>query len=390
MTAAPHTSLHLDAGRDFRGGQRQVLYLLDGLQRRGHRVVLGCPGQSPLFGRAQAASIPCRPLTLRSGLDFPSAVRLARWLADEDFDLVHAHDARSHGIARAAQGMSRHPALAANLFVTRRSVGAQAGRLDRLKYVHPSTHYIAISGAVRETLVRLGVDPARIVVVPSGIDVDRLAALRPRDDVDPWGLRRRAGPVIGTVGHLSREKNHALLLEAFAAVRERVPAAQLLLVGDGPLRGALDRRAAALGLGDAVTFAGHQDDVGPAYAGMSVFVLSSDVEGLCTSLLDAMGAGVPSVATAVGGVLDLARHGDSALVVPSRDAPALAGAILRLLEQPDLAARLADGGRQVAARHGVDRMIEGTLAAYARFATGRPVAAGAPPPARADARLGAP
>lgn len=368
-------SLHLDSGRQFRGGQRQVLYLLTGLRERGHRVLLCCPQKSPLFDRARAAGIPCQSLTLRSGFDFASAMRLARLLRAGFYDLVHAHDAHSHSVARAAQGISRHPALAQNLFVTRRSVGGDPGNLDRLKYNSPGTYYIAISKQVRESLLRLGVQPERITIVPSGVETQHMAAAR-LDTNDPWGLRTHGRRVIGTVGHLSREKNHGLLLEAFALLRRQDPDAHLLLVGDGPMRAALEQRAAALGVQTHVTFAGRVDDVRPAYAAMTVFALSSDTEGLCTALLDAMSAGVPAATTAAGGVLEIARHGDSALVVPPGDAKALAGALARLLEQPDLSARLVEGGQRVAAAHDVTRMVEGTAAAYDRHVV--PTAASAP------------
>jgi glycosyltransferase involved in cell wall biosynthesis len=376
---SPPSSLHLDAGREFRGGQRQVLYLLEGLRQRGHRVLLCSPRQSPLHERAAAAGIPCAPLTLRSGLDFASAVRLVRLVRGGDYDLVHAHDAHSHSIALAAQGIGRHPALSQRLVVTRRSIGQAGGRLDKLKYGAPGTTFIAISNAVRESLLRLGVPANRVIVVPSGV-APRPAA---RQGDDEWGLGGRGLRVVGTIGHLTREKNHALLLDAFALVRRTHAEAHLLVAGDGPLRKVLARRAASLGLTPHVTFAGAVEDPAGVYAALAVFVLSSDVEGLCTSLLDAMGAGVPAAATAVGGVLEIARHGDSGLVVPPRDAAALAGAITRLLEQPDLAARLVEGGRRVAARHGVDRMVDGTLAVYG--ALGREPAAprraaAAPPP----------
>ena len=358
-------SLHLDSGRDFRGGQRQVLCLLRGLQERGQRVLLCCPRGGPLFARAGAAGIPCRALTLRGGLDFPSAVRLARLVAGGDFDLVHAHDAHSHSIARAAQGICRHPALSQNLFVTRRSVGAADGAVARFKYNQPGTHYIAISMQVRAVLLRLGVDARRIAVVPSGVDTERLAAVRQAADPDPWGLGARRRRVVGTVGHLSREKNQALLLDAFARLRAAHHSdAHLLLAGDGPLRHALERRARELGLGPHVTFAGELDDVAPAYAAMHVFALSSDVEGLCTAALDAMAAGVPVVTTAAGGILDIATHGASALVVPTGDARALSGAFSRLLREPPLVAKLVEGGRRVARLHSIDHMVEGTIEAY--------------------------
>jgi len=376
-------SLHLDSGREFRGGQRQVLYLLQGLQKRGQRVLLCCPRQSVLHERAQAAGIPVQPLTLRSGLDFASSVRLVRLVREGGFDLVHAHDAGSHSIALAAQGIGRHPALTDRLVVTRRSVGQAAGRLDRLKYDRDGTLYLAISNAVRDSLLRLGVAPARILVVPSGIEL-RPPAARRADD--PWELAARGLRVVGSVGHLTREKNHALLLDAFARAHKQLPDTHLVLAGEGPLRAALTRRAASLGVAPHVTFAGQVDDVGAVYASMSVFALSSDVEGLCTSLLDAMAMGVPCAVTAVGGVLEIARHGESALVVPPRDADALAGAIVRLLQQPDLAARVVEGGRRVAERYSIDRMVDGTAAAYDRVLATAPDSRPVPPATGARAR----
>jgi glycosyltransferase involved in cell wall biosynthesis len=372
VTPSLLASLHLDAGRDFRGGQRQVMYLLQGLIERDRRVLLCCPRSAPLFARATEAGIPCKPLTLRSGFDFPSAVRLARLVAEHDFDLVHAHDAHSHSIARAAQGISHHPAILRNLFVSRRSIGTDQSAIGRLKYNQSGTQYIAISPPVRESLLRLGVDPSRIAVVPSGVDVERFAAAHTRGGPDRWGLAERGVRVVGTVGALSREKNHGLLLATFARVRERHPDAHLLVVGDGPMRRVLERRATTLGIAPHVTFAGHLDDVAPAYAAMHVFVLSSDTEGLCTSVLDAMSAGVPVAATAAGGVLEIARHGESALVVPPRDPEALANSVARLLREPELAARLVEGGQRVARRHSIERMVEGTLEAYAQLAAPRP------------------
>lgn len=366
MTDRLVSSLHLDSGRPFRGGQRQVLFLLRGLLARGHRVLLCCPRAGRLFGQAQAAGIPCEALTIRSGLDFPSSVRLARIVADGGFDLVHAHDSHSHSIARAAQGISHEPALANNLVVTRRNVGRDHGSLGRLKYAN-NIHYIAISPQIAKTLERQGVAAERIVIVPSGVDVESLANARARYGADPWGLGRRGLRVVGSVGHLSREKNHALMLQAFAQVRREAENTHLLLVGDGPLRKNLEKRVRDLSLEAHVTFAGHLEDVRQAYAAFDVFVLSSDIEGLCTSVLDAMAAGVPVATTAAGGVLAIARHGVSALVVPPRDAAALAGAILRLLQPSELSVQLIEGARKVAERHSVDSMVERTLAAYREF-----------------------
>jgi len=371
----PTASLHIDSGREFRGAQRRLLYLLQGLTARGHSARLCCPRTSPMYERSADAGILCAPLTLRSDLDFPSAVRLARLVRDTPIDLVHAHDPQSFSIARAAQGISHEPSLQANLFVTHHAVGAERGS-GRRQSAAPSVHHIASTRQVRDALVRHGVDSACIAVVPDGVDLGTLERHPGPDTRDPWEFRARGLQVVGTAGDMRRERNHALLLQAFGLLRGQVPNVHLLVVGDGPMRPALEKRAQSLGLAEDVTFAGRMECVSPAFAAMRVFVLSSDAEEPCSPILEAMAAGTPVVTTATAGVLGVARHGTSALVVPPRDAPALAQAIALILAQPDLASRLVHGAREVAAQHSVDAMVEATLAAYRSL--GQFDAAGAP------------
>ncbi len=359
-------SLHVDAGRVYGTSERRVLHLLRGLRERGHRVLLCAPQRASLFERARAADVPCEPLTLRSGMDFPSAVRLARLVGHGEWDLVHAHDAQSHSIARAAQGISTEAALCNNLFVTHHAVTDEGGTTSHMRYANNGVHHIAASRQVRDALVQRGVEAARIAVIPNAVDLERLRAA---DAADPWGLRERGVRVIGTVGELTREKNPTVLLQAFATLRKQMPNTHLLVVGSGPLNKSLRKRAAELGLADAVTFAEGSDEPAAAYAALDVFAQSSDVEGPCTGMLDAMGAGKPVVTTAAAGVLNLARHGSSALVVPPRDADALAQALALVLQQPELASRLVEGARLVAEEHSVDHMIDATLATYQRLAS---------------------
>ena len=359
----PTASLHLDAGREFHDAERHVLSLLQGLVSRGHRVLLCSPRTAALHRQAVAAGIPCEALTLRSSLDFPSAVRLARLVRDQSFDLIHAHDPPSHSIALAAQGMSGERALAANLFVTHGDLGEGGASAPRLGLAASGVHHIARSKPVRDALVERGVDPRRIAVVPAGIDVARLR--QPRNNGgDPWGLGARGLRLVGTVGPLRRDGNVGLLLQAFAMVRAQHADAHLLVVGEGPARGQLERRCRDLGLGAAVTFTAPPEDLAALYGALQIYVLATDVEGSITSILEAMAAGTPVVTTALAGVLGFARHGASALVVPTQDAKALAQAIGLLLQQEDLAARLVQGGYAVAEQHTLERMVESTLRVY--------------------------
>jgi len=195
------------------------------------------------------------------------------------------------------------------------------------------------------TLERIAVElwrlpPSNIRYVPNGIE---LARFRPRMPGPPG-----AEPVIGTVAALRPEKNIARLLGAVARVRANRPV-RLSIIGDGPERPALEGRAAALGLSDAVTFHGHQPDPAPFYAGFDLFALSSDTEQMPISVLEAMASGLAVVATEVGDVRAMLSEENAALIVPANEV-ALARAIARALDDTALRAAAGQANRKKAER----------------------------------------
>jgi glycosyltransferase involved in cell wall biosynthesis len=187
-------------------------------------------------------------------------------------------------------------------------------------------------------------------VVPLGIDLDRFAAAQP--------ALRKDGPVVGNVARLAPQKDHATLIEAARQLPEGV---RVVVVGDGELRGELERRADGL----PVELVGAREDVPELLASFDVFAFPSLFEGLCLAVIEAQAAGVPVVATPVGGIRETVVDGETGLLVPPRDPAALAVAIRRLLDDPDLARRLADEARRrVRQSYSEQRMIELTLGLY--------------------------
>jgi glycosyltransferase involved in cell wall biosynthesis len=182
-------------------------------------------------------------------------------------------------------------------------------------------------------------------VVPNGIDLDRF-----RDPRDTGLVRQSLGipldaPVIGTVGRVSEVKRQDLLIRAFRLVLSRVPDAQLLLVGDGPWMGELRELTADLGLDDRVHFAGYQPRPEPYLQAMDVFALSSRSEGMPLAVLEAWAAGLPVVATRVGGLPELIDDGRTGVLVDFGDEHALAGALCDLIADPEFSRRLGEAGR---------------------------------------------
>ena len=231
-----------------------------------------------------------------------------------------------------------------------------------------ATHVTAVSEAVADTVVSLGVPRDRITVIPNGVDASRFegaTADRGRLGVNGEGV------VVGSVGCLAARKDYGTLLDALARLRAQGLDPWLVLVGDGPERASLEERARELGLEDRVRFLGERPDVDRLLPAFDVFVLSSREEGIPNALLEAMAAGRPSVATAVGGNREVLEDGSTGWIVPPQSPEALAGALADALRRPDEARRRGDAARRsMLEHHSIGAMVRRHEDLYRRVATG--------------------
>jgi glycosyltransferase involved in cell wall biosynthesis len=199
------------------------------------------------------------------------------------------------------------------------------------------------------------------------------SAAPPENGFDREGLRAQLGAGTGflvvCVARLQREKGIDDLVEAAALLRDRVPGLRIAVAGDGPEDERFQQAISASGA--PVTLLGHRGDIGSLLAAADAFVLPSRHEGLPISLLEAMAAGLPSVATAVGGIPSLVDNGGSGLLVPASDPPALAAALERLAGDGDLARRLGDEARRVVERDHSPAAVAGDYAAIYEELAGR-------------------
>jgi glycosyltransferase involved in cell wall biosynthesis len=174
-------------------------------------------------------------------------------------------------------------------------------------------------------------------------------------------------PVVGNVAALVAHKGQRHLIEAIPLVIREVPDARLVILGEGELRPQLEHQVKHLRLEKHVVLPGFRADVLSLIKGFDLFVMSSETEGLGTSLLDAMAAGKACIGTRVGGIPEVIDDGRTGLLVPPHDAAALAGAIVKLLKDSALRTRMADAGlERVGTQFSVEKMVDGTLAAYGR------------------------
>ncbi len=360
--------LHVDPERGLGGGERQVLGLVDHLQQAGVRQTVAAHPDGRLAPLIAQLGVGVAPLAIRNHLDVLAARRLSGLLARERYDILHFHTARAHAMAAflgAGRGFSRGIARV----VTRRmDYRLRGGWYTRRLYNHEVQAVVAISEGVRAMLIESGVAPARISVVPSGVEADRFA---PSAEARTRVRRQYAAPddacVLIVVGALAVRKGHDVLLDALARLGD--PTLVVWCAGAGAARAALEAQRATLGLDAQVRFLGRVDDVAGLLAGADVMVMPSRQEGLGVAALEAMAAGLPVIASRVGGLPEAVVDGDTGLLVPADDAAALAAAIARLAGNRDLRRRLgAAGAARVRTRFTMGAMAAATLAVYRRVA----------------------
>ena len=357
--------LHIDTERSWRGGEAQVFSLCRGLAGKNIRQFAVANPGAPLSSRLREIGIETFEMPLRGEFDLRAAFRLSRIARERSIDLIHAHDAHAHAISWLAT--MRRPSIP--VVVTRRVDFPVGGNLfSAMKYRSPRIQFIAISGGVKDVLLKGGVTGERVEIVFSGIDPARFI-----DAGDGSAFKRKYGVkqgeiVIGNIAALTDHKGQVYLVDAAPRVIERFPNARFFIVGEGELRPMLQERIDRLGLGGKMILTGFLRDVGDALAAMDLFVLSSHLEGLCTSLLDAMIMRVPVVATRTGGVPDVVKDGTNGYLAEPRNPEQLADCIIRLLEDRDARSRFVENAYNRVMEHfTTDKMVEGTAAVYRRI-----------------------
>jgi L-malate glycosyltransferase len=366
-------TLHVDTARSWRGGQNQALLTVLGLRARGHRTVLVAHPDGELARRASEGHDLVR-LAPSHELDFAAAIRFSRVLREYRPDIIHAHD--PHAVSMAAMALStmsgsRLPALA---IARRVDFHLKANALSRWKYKQVDAA-ICSSDAIRAMVVEDGIPGERAFTVYEGVQVERIAA-HPALDVHQALWLPAGSAVVGNIAALVPHKGQRYLIEAAPAVVRAHPDTQVLIFGEGELRATLQRQIHQLGLDHNVHLVGFRPDILALLKSLDVFVMSSITEGLGTSILDAMAASKPVVATRAGGIPEVVDNDVTGLLVPTHTPAAMADAIVRLLQDAGLRRRMGEAGlARVRERFTVERMVDATLEVYETVA-GRRRAAG--------------
>ena len=354
---------HLGTGRTWRGGQQQVLLLLEGLKARGIETLLLAP-PGPLLERARAGGFEAFEWRARGEWDAGSVLDARRRLRAFGPVVTHLHSAHAHTLGAIAARASGDSAVV----VSRRvdfAVATTPG--SWLKYRLPVDRYFCISSGVMEVMRRGGVPAGKLALVPSGVRFATESEVRSAPDLRTELAIPREVRLIGTVAALAPHKDHADLMRAAARVCATRGDVQFVWLGEGECRPALEAQRRALGLEARVHMPGFRPGARACIPQFTLFALASYLEGLCTSIIDAQSLGVPVVATRTGGIPDLIEDGSNGRLVAPRDPESLASALLEALDRPEAPAAWAARAQETVKSFSADRMVERSLDEYRRL-----------------------
>lgn len=352
------------------GAEKQLAALIPLLQRQGidvHILTRRYPGMKP-FESVFGVPVHRIPVPGPKALAALSYTIGCLWsLARLRPDLVHAHELLSPTTTAIAAKRLFHIPIVAKILR-----GGELGDLAKLKSRGSGQRrinlirrwvdaFIVISQEIDRELAGIGIEPERRFFIPNGVDIERYRTV---SQAEKMSIRARLGiygdPVAIFTGRFVPEKRVNYLVDMWPAVRRRIPAAELLLLGDGPELGMLRQRA-----GSGVHFTGEVEDVLPYLQTADLFVLPSSTEGLSNSLLEAMAVGLPCLATSVGGASDLLEHGKSGWIVKPNDPALLEQSVIHLLSEEQLRAGLGGQARRmVSQNYALDKSAQNLLRLY--------------------------
>lgn len=354
--------MHVDTARTWRGGQNQVLQLVTGLSALGHPTWLVAHARGELKRRAQEG-LRFVGFSPRSEFDVQAGWQLGRVLRDVKPDVIHAHDPMA--VALAAMALQMQDGTARPRVVAARRVDFHLKRhaFSKWKYRHVDV-FIAASDVIRGILERDGIGPDRIVTVHDGVNIGLIDKQEAVDAHAAFWLPH-GSPIVGNVAALAPHKGQKHLIAAAKIVLQRVPDARFIVVGEGELKDQLERQIRHLALERHVVLAGFRPDAIGLMKSFDVFAMSSVTEGLGSAVLEAMVCGRAVASTRAGGLPEVVDDGVTGLLVPPHDEPALAAAIIELLQDRERRDAMGRAGRErVVQSFSVEQMVAKTLEVY--------------------------
>ena len=354
---------HSEASLGWGGQEHRILAEINGFRRRGSDVWLIAPSNSELFQRAEKAGVPvlAQRFDQRYLLPF-HALRLAWWLHRHRIEIVNPHSSRDGWLLTIGARIARVPLIIRSRHF---DVPIPNKSISRLMYKEWSHHIITTSPKITNTLVTTFDLPLdEVSTIPTGVDLQRFGPVGARATL-PLPALPLGTPIVGMITVIRFAKGIHVLAEATKILREQGLRIHCVIVGDGPARAFVEEHIIKFGVQDQFTLTGHREDVPEIMRALDIVAIPSFHEAIPQSGLQALASGVPVVATNVGGIPSIVRHGETGRLIPPQDALALASAIRETLEQKSQTQTMCQAGQQfIRSQHSLENMLDRLNAIY--------------------------
>lgn len=342
--------LHVIGGGEVGGAEELVLTLMKLLDPAKYQPFLLCLCPGPFAALAAEQGFPASVISMKHRLDLSTINPLGEYLREQQINLVHTHGVRANLVARLAAAREGLPVVTTVHSVLRYDYDLPfkaifARYLTMLTNKH-SNKFIAISHAIAEEIHQMGVPRDKIVIIHNGLDTGKFSTPRKGDEVRQELDLNPEWPTVTMIARLHPVKGHQYFLQAARQVIDAGFKAQFLIIGEGFQRRRIEQQVRELGLAEVVKMPGYYSSIEDIYEVTDLLCVPSLMEGLGLVVLEGMYFNVPVVASNTGGIPEIISDQVDGLLVEPRDYKALAQAILNILQNPDLATRLTQKGRQ--------------------------------------------
>ncbi len=363
MSNAPNIHpkiLHIETGMHLYGGAKQVYYLLKGLKQEGFgENVLVCARGSEVYDECKGVCKIYSP-KISGDLDLSFLFKLIKIIKKEHPDILHIHSRRGADI----WGLIGAKLTNTKCIITRRVDNPENKLIARIKY-SLFDEIVSISNGIKMVLSSEGINKGKIRVIPSAVDFDFYNKVCDKDwfskefNISPGWAK------IGMIAQFIPRKGHRFLVEAVPEILKKHPNTLFLLLGKGPLIGEIKGLIEKNNIRKNIKLLGFRNDIEKILPCLDILVHPAFMEGLGVSLIQASAAGVPIVASSVGGIPEVVRHQQNGLLFPTGDRTTFIKHILRLLEDTDLAHKLGQNGKHVAKKYfSIENMTKEYITIY--------------------------
>ncbi|MDD3044117.1 MAG: glycosyltransferase [Candidatus Delongbacteria bacterium] len=356
---------HIDTGIEWRGGQQQAAYLHEGLLKKGYKSILFCKPDSSFEKYLKSNALPYKTFKMLGELDIISAFNISVYCRKHKINILHLHSAHALTIGLLVKFFFHKIRI---IGVRRVDFHLKNNFFSNFKYKNRFLDKIVtVSDGVKRVLLEDGVDENKIITIYDGVDINKFRKLK----IDPK-LKETLGIegnvfLIGTVAALTGHKDYPNLLNAAKIVTDKINNVIFCAYGNGQKEEEIKELASKLKLGNKFIFAGFRKDVGQFLKICDIFVLASKLEGLGSSILDAMSVGLPVVGTNTGGIPEIIKHNENGLLVEKENHEKLAEAIISLINDENKRKLIGINSFEYVKEFDIDKYVEKNIKLYEKL-----------------------